>query len=81
MDGRRVRLEILCRKSNLRNPDAALPNRALLQDIGIHTKAGYLRIADKAEKELLKRAFWCLIYIDTYSSAALGRSLQMSAEE
>lgn len=53
----------------------------LRQDIGIHTKAGYSRTTSKAEKELLKRAFWCLIYIDTYSSAAMGRSLQMNAEE
>ncbi|KAJ9112249.1 hypothetical protein QFC22_006333 [Naganishia vaughanmartiniae] len=50
-------------------------------DIGIHTKAGYSRITDRAEKELLKRAFWCLIYIDSYSSAAMGRSLQMNAED
>jgi hypothetical protein len=53
----------------------------MFQDIGIHTKAGYARTEDKAEKELLKRAFWCLIYIDTYASAAMGRSLQMNAEE
>lgn len=79
MDSRRLRIEILCGKSP--HVQSGLLLIALLQDIGIHTKAGYSRTTDKAEKELLKRAFWCLIYIDTYSSAAMGRSLQMSAEE
>ncbi|KAJ9092550.1 hypothetical protein QFC21_006781 [Naganishia friedmannii] len=59
----------------------SLEDLQIFVDIGIHTKAGYSRIQDRAEKELLKRAFWCLIYIDSYSSAAMGRSLQMNAED
>ena len=33
------------------------------QDIGIHTKLGVSRYESKAERELHKRVFWCLVYI------------------
>lgn len=51
------------------------------QDIGIHTKAAAGRFATRAEAELYKRAFWCCVYLDRITSAAMGRTVTLQDEE
>ncbi|KAG6845927.1 hypothetical protein H0H87_000733 [Tephrocybe sp. NHM501043] len=54
------------------------------QDLGIHRKRVYPGKEDNkptVESELWKRAFWCLIVLDRFESAAIGRSALVGEED
>lgn len=51
------------------------------QDIGLHSKASASRFETRAEAELYKRAFWCCVYIDRLTSAAMGRPVTLQDDE
>ncbi|KAG5717487.1 hypothetical protein E4T56_gene4849 [Termitomyces sp. T112] len=50
------------------------------QDVGIHKKRVYGR-EPTVDSELWKRAFWCLIVLDRFESAASGRSALVGEED
>ncbi|KAG6903053.1 hypothetical protein C0995_007486 [Termitomyces sp. Mi166 len=50
------------------------------QDVGIHKKRVYGR-EPTVDSELWKRAFWCLIVLDRFESAANGRSALVGEED
>ncbi|ODN75146.1 hypothetical protein L202_06351 [Cryptococcus amylolentus CBS 6039] len=47
------------------------------QDIGIHSKVVLERL-QPADRELYKRAFWCLFHLDRQGCTMLGRSVAMA---
>ncbi|KAJ6625579.1 fungal-specific transcription factor domain-containing protein [Mycena sp. CBHHK59/15] len=50
------------------------------QDVGAHRKKVY-RSQPSVDEELWKRAFWCLVAYDRYSSAILGRPCALADED
>ncbi|KIY67880.1 hypothetical protein CYLTODRAFT_279122 [Cylindrobasidium torrendii FP15055 ss-10] len=50
-------------------------------DAGAHRKAKPLDTRTRPERELWKRAFWCLVWLDRFMSTGLGRSCAIQDEE
>ncbi|KAI0666615.1 fungal-specific transcription factor domain-containing protein [Trametes maxima] len=50
------------------------------QDVGVHRKKTYSTMS-KAEGELWKRAFWCLVAFDRVTSFTMGRSCALQDED
>ncbi|KAG6911119.1 hypothetical protein DXG01_003859 [Tephrocybe rancida] len=50
------------------------------QDLGVHRKRVY-QFKPTVDSELWKRAFWCLLVVDRFESAAVGRSALVGEED
>ncbi|KIY67873.1 hypothetical protein CYLTODRAFT_375321 [Cylindrobasidium torrendii FP15055 ss-10] len=53
----------------------------LAYTIGVHRKTKIFDTRTKQEQELWKRAFWCLVWLDRFTSAGMGRNCAIHDEE
>ena len=51
-----------------------------IQDLGIHLRKVDMQVPS-VEKELYKRAFWVLVYLDRVTSAEMGRTCALQYDE
>ncbi|KAF7377241.1 Zn(2)-C6 fungal-type domain-containing protein [Mycena sanguinolenta] len=52
----------------------------LAQDLGVHLRKGDIQVPS-VEKELYKRAFWVLVYLDRVTSAEMGRTCALQYDD